>query len=240
MKIVIAITLCVALAAASVNYQEKDSQIHFDYDSHKDGLFGFLMTGVVDTVNDQENKVSTFLKLANEIIPLIDVSADGDDAADHKLEYGQQWCFGNVGGVIYTCVNVQGTFWVGWMAYQNGLTGTYDVTYTPFALAQFGGNATFATYPAQVGYGIYLNAIDIQIPIGISLGQSATCYSGSFQFLPVALQSTIFTSLLECQEVLPENQYGCNYKIGATFNHLSYNFTTAQINSFLPRNCFNY
>jgi hypothetical protein len=88
MKIFIAIALCVALATATVNYQEKDSQIHFDYDSHKDGLFGFLMTGVVDTVNDQENKVSTFLKLANEIIPLIDVTADGDDTADHRLEYG--------------------------------------------------------------------------------------------------------------------------------------------------------
>jgi hypothetical protein len=81
MKIIIALALCMTLATASIEYEEKDSQIHYDYDSNRDGLFGFLMKGVVDPINDQENKVSAFLRLAGEVIPLIDVEADGDNSA---------------------------------------------------------------------------------------------------------------------------------------------------------------
>jgi len=161
MKIVLALTMILALAACSVNYEEKDSQIHYDYDSNREGLFGFVMKGLVDPVNDQENKISTFLRLANEVIPLIDVAADGDDSAEQKLEYYRQYCYGTVGAAIQVCFNLNGRFWVGWWAFQNGLTGTYDVTYTPFAQASFGGNATVASYPAQVGYGIYIQALNI-------------------------------------------------------------------------------
>jgi len=82
MKIVIAIAMIVALAACTVQYEEKDAQIHYDYDSNREGLFGFVMKGLVDPINDQENKISTFLRLANEVIPLIDVAADGDDSAE--------------------------------------------------------------------------------------------------------------------------------------------------------------
>ena len=89
MKIVIALALCLALATATVNYEQKDSQVHYDYDSNRGGLFGFLMKGVVDPINDQENRVSTFLRLANELIPLVDVLADGDDSSEQKLEYDQ-------------------------------------------------------------------------------------------------------------------------------------------------------
>ena len=78
MKIVIAFAVLMAVATASVIYEEKNSQIHYDYDSNRDGAIGFGMKGVVDPANDQENKVSTFLRLANEIIPLLDVFADGD------------------------------------------------------------------------------------------------------------------------------------------------------------------
>lgn len=90
MKIVIALAVCLALAAASVQLSEKNSQVHYDFDSNREGLFGFLMKGVVDPINDQENRVSTFLRLANEVIPLLDVFADGDEASDQKLEYSWQ------------------------------------------------------------------------------------------------------------------------------------------------------
>lgn len=240
MKIVIALALCLALATASVNFQEKDSQVHYDYDSNRDGLFGFLMKGVVDPINDQENRVSTFLRLASELIPLVDVLADGDDSAEQKLEYSQQYCYGQTGGAIQVCLNLNGKFWVGWWAFQKGITGTYDATITPFALAQFGGNATLASYPAQVGYGVYINALNIQVPIGVTIGQTQLCYEGTFQFNAVELLTTIFTSLLECQEVIPEGQWGCQYVPGAAFQHLSYNFTNPQYNYFLPRACINF
>jgi hypothetical protein len=94
-----------------------------------------MMKGVVDPINDQENKVSAFLRLAGEIIPLLDVEADGDNSATRELTYVRQQCFGSPGDVIYTCVNLSGSFWVGWWARQNGVTGVYNVTYTPFALA---------------------------------------------------------------------------------------------------------
>lgn len=108
MKIVIALALCLALATCSVKYEEKNSQIHYDYDSNRDGVFGFGMKGIVDPSNDQENKISTFLRLANEVIPLLDVFADGDDSSEQKLEYFEQYCYGTVGSAIQVCVNLNG------------------------------------------------------------------------------------------------------------------------------------
>ena len=52
MKLIIAFTLTLALTLASVQYEEKDSQIHFEYDNNRDGIFGFLMKGIVDPVDD--------------------------------------------------------------------------------------------------------------------------------------------------------------------------------------------
>ena len=52
MKIIIAVALCMALVSANIQYEEKDSQIHYEYDTNKEGVLGFFMKGVVDPIND--------------------------------------------------------------------------------------------------------------------------------------------------------------------------------------------
>ena len=63
MKIVI---LAALVLLATANMWHEDGKIKLDYDVHGDSPIGINMKATIDPHNDQNNKISTFLKLANQ------------------------------------------------------------------------------------------------------------------------------------------------------------------------------
>ena len=71
MKVLIVATLAV-LALAAPSLMENDGRINFEYDSNPDMPFGLTLQGQIDPKAEASNKISAFLRLANQFIPVLE------------------------------------------------------------------------------------------------------------------------------------------------------------------------
>ena len=232
MKSVIFATLLIAALTSS---------IEFSQDTNESGFMGILTKGLLNPNMDGEAKIESFLRLANELIPLAEVEGHAATANGNKLGYSKSFCTGTEGDIFNACFFASAELWIGWHVNQTGSLGAYEVTYTPFTFLRAGGNVSVESYPAEVGYGAYVSIVDITIPISLSLGSSGICYSGDFNFAPGSFFTQISTALLECQKYLtPVESFVCNKVFGPNFQHLSFTLWNGFNTDFLNHNCINF
>jgi hypothetical protein len=191
--IIISLLLVIAFSA----------KVTFEKDSHESSPISILTKGFFDPSVSGEAKISAFLRLANELIPLAEVTAPAGNHAGKKLGFFTPYCYGNLGDLFSGCININAGLYVGWTATQNSISYTsgaplYNLTYVPFVTLSGGVNASIASYPAQVSYGVYLQIVNIQIPTYLAIGQNAVCYSSMLNFQPGAIYTQIGTALLQC------------------------------------------
>ncbi len=201
------------------------SAIEFEQDTGADDFIGILTKGFFNPAATGEAKIQTFLRLANELIPLAQVEAEANSPAGDALTFSKSYCTSTTGSIFNACVNATAELWVGWNVNQTGEVGNFGVTYTPFTYFRAGLNAYVESYPAEIGYGVFINIWDITLPIFASVGQTKICYSGSFILGNGILYTQITTALLECSwhvTVSPTDKV-CNRVLGPNFKHLTYN-----------------
>lgn len=179
MKLILSILL-LTLAFGSV--------ISFEKDSHEESPISVFTKGFFDPTVSGEAKIQAFLRLANELIPLAEVKAPAHETAGNKLKYGYTWCSGQLGDAFDFCFNANAYILIGWNFGQgsvnatNNQGGAYNVSFNPFVQIYGGVNVSVASYPVQVGYGIYLQIVNTQFPTYLTIGQNAICYSSMFSF----------------------------------------------------------
>mmetsp|Transcript_1483 Transcript_1483/g.1624 ORF Transcript_1483/g.1624 Transcript_1483/m.1624 type:complete len:238 (-) Transcript_1483:43-756(-) len=234
--IAFALLFALALSAATIG---KDGSFNFEQDSNSDSPIGVFMKGRVNPRDDADTNVETFLRLAEQMIPL--ASSVASDKAPGKLQYTRQWCFGNIGDAISVCINANAELWVGWRVGHTGETGLYNVTYTPFSFLRGGFNASASSYPAEVSYGGFFSIYDIQVPINLLLAETQICYSGTFNLYPTSAYTAINTNLLQCERSIPDRtDWYCDRVHGAEFRHLQFDITDGFFSNFLPHTCINF
>jgi len=235
MKTIILATLLVLAFSSTINFEK---------DSNEGSPIGVFTKGFFNPATSGEAKIESFLRLANELIPLAEVSSANQHPEGQRLGYGYIFCTGHVGDIFNACFHATAELWIGWSVTQgNGnVTGNFAVTYTPFTFLRAGANVSVESYPAEVGYGGYVSIIDITIPIFASIGQSALCYSGNFNFAPGAFFTQISTALLECEWVITTSGQPktCGKVFGPNFQHLSFPLWNGYQNAFLSNTCFNF
>lgn len=233
-SIVLACVLAVALTAP----------IAFEKDSHEGASIGVFTKGFFDPTASGESKIQSFLRLANELIPLAEVEGQTATPEGQKLGFSKSFCTGTDGDVFNACVFASAEFWIGWSLNDgqacNITSGNFEVTFTPYTFLRAGANASVSSYPAVVGYGGYVQVVNIQIPIFASVSSSNICYSGNFNFAPGSFYTQISTSLLECGWCFtPYCKEGCAHVTGPNFQHLTFALWNGFNSAFLANNCIN-
>ena len=99
-----------------------------------------------------------------------------------RVALAQEFC---VGVAARFCAILSGEIVIGWGAEQGGSLGKYNATYTPYLKANFGMNFTLSSLPLMGGYGIYVHAARLQLPILLDIDTTAMCAQGSLSLLPV-------------------------------------------------------
>lgn len=68
---IIALAVLLAVACA-LELKGENGLVKFEYDPMDNELFGMVMKGEIDPKNELNNKISTFLKLANYYVPILE------------------------------------------------------------------------------------------------------------------------------------------------------------------------
>jgi hypothetical protein len=224
--------------------------VPFSMDSNEASPISLLTKGFFNPEVDGQTKIETFLKLANELIPLAEVEGNMENSNGQKLGYVRGFCLDQSAAKLFNaCFNLTAELWIGWAVNQLGVgmnstdsaAMAYNVTYTPFSFLRGGISVAVESYPAEVSYGAFFSLYDITIPISIQAGQSGLCYSGVFNFAPGSLYTQIGTALLECGWCFtPYCFEGCNKVQGPNFQHLYYALWNGYQQSFLAYTCQNF
>lgn len=241
MKAIIAVTLLLA-CTYGLQITGEDGLIKFEMDAHQGSPVGLVMKGHVDPTNELNNKIETFLKLANTYVPLL----ESVNNQNNNLRWTDTWSF-NIG--IGT-ITFSGTFdiVVGWRVNLDNATDTdtqqLNVDYIPFVWGWANGLLQGDTIPAQGWYNATLWFARAYAPIGLDITANDVCYSGSASVLPVQLETTINSALKGCySEIIDEVLAGepiyltCNYTAPFSQPHINLNFTNDYNNQFLNKDC---
>ena len=238
MKVIFLLALLATVGFANQMY-ENNGQLHFNVDSNSEGLVGLVMKGLLDPSDLGKSSAETFFRLAETLIPL--ASSTLSEAANGGLQFSRFWCYGKTGDAFSFCVYANAELWVGWRVSQLGMTGSYNVTYTPFTMFRAGGNASVASYPAEAAYGGYVSLVDIKVPINLLIAQSQVCYSATFSMAPAMAYTAFNMKLLQCERSVPDmTPWSCQKLQGVEFKHLEFDFTSGLYIQLLPYHCINF
>ena len=91
--IILAVVLVLALAAP----------IEFAQDSNSESAISLFTKGFFDPTATGEAKIETFLRLANELIPLTEVTGETDAPKGKKIGVGYTYCTGSTGSLFNAC-----------------------------------------------------------------------------------------------------------------------------------------
>lgn len=238
MKTIVALALALAVASA-FEVTGEDGLIKFNMVSDEASPVGFAMRGHIDPKDELNNKIETFLKLANTYIPVLESTKN----ENNKLSWISNWFSVNLGPL--GSISGMGAFElvVGWRVILNSnnvnMTTNYlDVTYAPFvwgwtnaSLAFAPGTASFA--PVQGTYNATLWYVRSYVPISLNIhSDGKVCYSAFGQIWPVQLESTMNMMLQECKaEIITDVLEGipitlnCSWSNPCVQNHINYSFT---------------
>lgn len=199
MKLLLFVAL-IALAACTSVY-EKDGLINFDVDMHQDSPIGFAMKGQINPADDSQNSIGTFLKLANQYIPILEEFSE----KTNKLSWDQRWHIDLPGFDLTFYLYFE--LLIGWTV-QPGTVGadSYEVTYTPFAFGSTLGRFNGTTLPGHGYFRAGLRYLDFEMPIALTIYRDARiCFDTFYTVSPVTLSVTFGLGLIECvREILDD------------------------------------
>uniref|UniRef100_A0A7S3NFQ6 Uncharacterized protein n=1 Tax=Euplotes harpa TaxID=151035 RepID=A0A7S3NFQ6_9SPIT len=242
--IFVAVALLCVVSSAPLRAYEENKQIKFDYDVYGDSPIGLYVSGLIDPRNENLNKIQTFIKLANQYIPVLESIAN----ANQELKWERRW---NV-NVMGFNVDVYAYFqlYVGWRVNPGGYTtDRFDVTYTPFVWGMTYGNLNGTSFPAvgQTSFGLqYAYAY---APISVQLYKAGKiCFQGSYVVEPVNLRNHLFAALNECRDEILDDlinggkifDWACNYTNPVNITIWDKNFTNRMAGDFIGQTCFNF
>lgn len=211
-------------------------------------MLGFVMKGQIDPEDDTNNKIETFLKLANYYVPLLD-AVKGEE---NNLKWNRTWTW-NLPADLGTA-NFFGTFELvaGWGVYLNdnslNMTSDYlDVAYVPFLWGWTAGQLTGNTSPWIGSFNATLWYVRAYTVINLEIHNTGSvCYEGTGHLWPIQLEGGIVSSLKACQaEVLTDIieglpiTLGCYYTAPVAVPVLNSSFTANYTQPLVNRKCFN-
>ncbi len=191
------------------------------------------MKGQIDPKNEINNKIETFIRLANYYIPVLE--SINNEANNLKWSYVTSFGLGPFTFNVWADFNLV----VGWNVMLNSgtdpINGTvFNVAYTPFAWGwadsynQLASNSFAAGwYNGTLWYSRnYLN-ITLQI-----YGDGDVCFTGVANSWPVQFMTNLTASLQSCQtEILGQIinkvpiSLACNFSVPFNMTHLNYSLT---------------
>jgi hypothetical protein len=246
MKSMIAIA-CLLAVATALTIQTGQKTIDFEYNPVKDSIVGIVMKGSIDPKDEQNNKISTFLKLANTYIPILESLNNKDN--NLKWVYNNVFSLGPLGTVGF-CGSFN--FVVGWNVYVNSsmsaTMGTYlDVAYVPFAWGWADGNISINNYLAIGVYNSTLYYSRAYVIMNLQVYQTGeVCFAGNAFFWPVQLITNLSSSLVSCQDEVIMNlinqtpiTFSCNASVPFNMTHLNISFTQNMTQGVVGTTCVN-
>ena len=247
MKVILAVALLVACTSA-LEMVGENGLIKFDFDSQPDSLIGLVMSGQIDPHDDTNNKIETFLKLANYYVPLLD-SVKGEE---NSLKWWRTWNFAlpaELGSIWFN-----GTFELiaGWGVYLNennlNMTTDYlDVAYVPFVWGWTSGELLGQTWPWLGSFNATLWYVRAYTIVNVEVHNSGSiCFGGSGHLWPIQLEGGIVSELKYCKaEILTQIingipiNLGCGYSAPVAVPVLNQTFTQNYTQPLVDRRCFN-
>ena len=197
MKTILFIAVVLAFACALPSFDAKmDKPVNFDVDLFEDSPISFAMRGQVNPLNEQQNKIETFVRLAGEYIPVLESIADKQGS----LTWTDRWVV-NIAG-FNVVLDVYFQLIVGWRVQPgSALAGRFDVVYTPFAWGQTWARVNGTTWPAEGSAIAVLDYLNFTAPISFSLYQAGQiCFNGGYNLEPVTFYNNLFLTLRECRD----------------------------------------
>ena len=245
MKSIIFLAFVLAVAVCNpITAFEEDKMIKFNYNLHQDSPFGLVMEGLINPQNEDMNKIQTFLKLADQYIPVLETIGK----ADNELTWSRDWYI-NFAGVNLV---VHGYFQliVGWKVTPGGYySDRFDVVYTPFAWGASYGRVNGTTWLAEGRTWLAFHYVDASAPISVQLYKSGkVCFQGSYSLEPVALKQHLEAGLRQCSDEILDDlieggsifDWTCDMVDPVNNTIWDANFTDRITGDFLPQTCFDF
>ena len=231
------------LATARLNAEEKDKKFAFTYDIHEESPVGVVMEGVIDPLNDVNNTISTFLKIAGTYIPILESLSGNENSLTWQRNYD----------IVFPGVDMKLGVYVqlivGWRVTNDGFPkqGLLNVTYTPFAWGWLNTTLSGTALPGRGSYTTDLEFIRAYAPISLEIYDDHTCFGGDWNLLPITLQTRMNIALQECsEEIIDEviNQVpiylSCNLNEELDFPHLDEQFSDYRGGILIDDICIDY
>ena len=242
---IIALAVLLAVACA-LELKGENGLVKFEYDPMDNELFGMVMKGEIDPKNELNNKISTFLKLANYYVPILE--SINNESNNLKWMFMQTFTIPVIGTFqVSGSLNLV----VGWqvnLAQGTSFNGTvFNVQYAPFAWGWATGLMAGQNYVLNGWYNgtMYYARTYVNITLQI-FGNGDVCFQGDANFWPVQLVTSLSSSLASCwTEILSDLIYknpialGCNYSQAFNMTHLNVSFTQNYTSPFVNNKCIN-
>lgn len=237
MKLICWIAIIIAMAAV-VRAAGENGQYQIESDLFgKSSPIKLLMQGMLQ--DGQNTELSTYIKVFNQVFPLLKAFTSGAKDGQAVKEYRYQWCYRDDRGNPYVCADFVWNFLIGWRANQfSDSVRFYNLTIVPYAIMN--GQVTFSTEsnPVKLSIGPAFNFLDFTAPLSFEMVNKDTlCYSGSMSISPITINAGVSASFLECRITIPEDVQECSWtnRLGARF--FSAQLSDGYASTLLDRTC---
>lgn len=241
---VILLLACIFAVAYPMNAYAEDKVIKFDYEVHESSPIGVLVNGVLDPKNAQNNKISTFLKLAGQYIPILE-SLGG---VNQDLTWSRTYTI-DVAGINLT-LYAYFQLIVGWEVNPGGYTDNrFDVVYTPFIWGYTSGRVNGTTFLAYGTVEAHSQYIYAYAPISLQLFSTGkVCFQGSYVVESINLGTTLYAALTACHDEILDDlihggklfQWTCNSTAPLNQTLIDHNFTDYYGGDFIAQSCIEF
>lgn len=245
MKAVILLIAIIGMTmSAPISAYADENKINFAYDVYDSSPVGLTVKGVIDPLNETKNKIQTFVRLANQYIPILEALA----GASNELKYEYFYRI-NVAGFVFD-VYVNFNLYVGWRVTPGGQTSDrFDVVYTPFVYGYAYNRVNGTSFPAVGAHEIGIVYAHAYAPIALQLFSSRkVCFQGSYVVEPVMVKNNLFAALNACENEILDKviagagflDFKCNYTNPVNVTLIEKNFTTRTAGDFIAQSCFSF
>ena len=241
MKITLFVVLIVAFTASAFSGRQENGQIKFDMDVHKESPIGLFVSGLLDPRTESNNNIQTFLRLANQYIPILKSIANEASSLNYEYNYRIQ-----VAGLTLD-IYVYFQLYVGWKVNPGSYSASYyEVTYTPFVFGHTAARVNGTSWPAIGSTRFGLVYADVSAPIGVTLyREGKVCFGGRYIANPISLSTDLYAALNACEdEIIDKIINGqswalrCNYTNPVNVTIIQKNFTDVHTGDLIPQTCF--
>ena len=227
MKIILLVALLAIVANARFETEFFGKLIRFNFDNTGEIPIGLTMSGTIDPLDDTNNKISTFLRLAGTYIPILENVSN----PENKLTYERVFRI-NFAGIDAT-LDVYVQLLVGWRVFNHDSPDHFlKVVYTPFIHGWMTARLNGTALPGHGSYVTNLQFIRAYSPIELNVDTNKICFGANYTVMPIHLLTNMNVALQECRtEIIDEIInfqpiiLGCNLTPRLNFTHLDVNIT---------------